>query len=351
MPQQRFAALQWLASAALLAGLLYVLAPILMPFVAAAILAYLCAPAVDWLNARRLGRTPAVLLVMLLLLGVILLLALILLPLVQREIWSLVSQLPSLIEALRLKLAPVLKEYFSIELQWDSAALRDMLGGNLQGAGEVAGKVLPWVGGGGAALVRLLMNLVLLPLVLFYLLRDWTVLLARIEELIPRSSHARAMQIIGEANGVLSEFLRGQLIVMVVMSGVYSVGLMLCGLKSAVSIGVVAGMLVFIPYVGMLTGLTLATLEAVAQFSGLGGVLLVWAVFAAGHLLESFAMTPHFVGERIGLHPLAVIFALLAFGQLFGFFGVLLALPLAAVLLVGLRHARVWYLDSSLYKG
>ncbi len=351
MPQQRFVALQWLVGAALLAGLLYVLAPILMPFVAAAILAYLCAPAVDWLCARRLPRTLAVLLVMLLLLGVILLLALILLPLVQGEIWSLVSQLPALIEALRLKFAPVLKEYFSIELQWDSAALREMLGGNLQGAGEVAGKVLPWVGGGGAALVHLLMNLVLLPLVLFYLLRDWTVLLSRIEELIPRTSHARATQIISEANGVLSEFLRGQLIVMVVMSGVYSMGLTLCGLKSALSIGVVAGMLVFIPYVGLLTGLTLATLEAIVQFSSFGGVLLVWGVFAAGHLLESFVMTPHFVGERIGLHPLAVIFALLAFGQLFGFFGVLLALPLAAVLLVGLRHARQSYLDSSTYKG
>ncbi len=351
MPQQRFAALQWLMSAALAAGLVYVLAPILTPFVAAAILAYLCAPWVDWLCARKLRRTLAVLLVMLLLLGVILLLALILLPLFQREIWSLVSQLPSLIEALRVKLAPLFQQYFNIELQWDSAALRDMLGGNLQGAGEVAGKVLPWVGGGSAALLHLLMNLVLLPLVLFYLLRDWPALLVHVEALIPRRSHARAMQIIGEANGVLSEFLRGQLIVMVLMSGLYSVGLTLCGLKSALPIGVVAGMLVFVPYVGMLTGLALATLQAIAQFGSFGGVLLVWAVFGAGHLLEGFVITPHFVGERIGLHPLAVIFALLAFGQLFGFFGVLLALPLAAVLLVALRHARQSYLHSSTYTG
>jgi predicted PurR-regulated permease PerM len=351
MSQERFATLQWLIGAALFAWLVHLLAPILLPFVAAAILAYLCAPWVDWLCVRKVRRAPAVLLIMLLLLGLILLLLLILLPLFQREIWSLIFRLPSLLETLRLKLAPFFQQYLHINLQWDSAALRDMLGGNLQGAGDVAGKVLPWVSGGTAALLGLLMNLVLLPLVLFYLLRDWPVLLARLEELIPRHWHGKAMKIIGESDGVLGEFLRGQLIVMLVMSVWYSLGLEFSGLQFAVPIGVVAGMLVFVPYVGVLTGLALATLEAAAQFDNFGGVLLVWAVFGAGHLLESLLITPHFVGERVGLHPLVVIFALLAFGQLFGFFGVLLALPMAAVLMVGLRHAKEWYLGSSLYTG
>ncbi len=351
MPQERFATVQWMTGAALAAGLLYLLAPILTPFVAAAILAYLFTPWVDWLCARRLPRASAVLLVMLFLLVLILLLLLILVPLLQREVWALTARLPALLEALRAKVAPMALQYLHVNLQWDIEALRSLLGGNWQGAGEVAGKVLPWVGGGSAALFGLLMNTVLLPLVLFYLLRDWPLLLATLEQLIPRQWHGKTMQILDDADAVLGEFLRGQLIVMLVMSICYVVGLSVIGLDFALPIGVVAGMLVFIPYVGMLTGLLLATLAATAQFSAFGSLALVWVVFAAGHLLESMVITPRFVGQRIGLHPLAVIFALLAFGQLFGFFGVLLALPLGAVLLVALRHAKASYLESGLYKG
>jgi predicted PurR-regulated permease PerM len=115
-------------------------------------------------------------------------------------------------------------------------------------------------------------------------------------------------------------------------------------------IGIVAGMLVFVPYLGMIVGLTLATLAAAMQFTEIGNVILVWAVFGAGQLIEGMVVTPWLVGDRIGLHPLAVIFALLAFGQTFGFFGVLLALPMSAVLLVGLRHGKAWYLSSTMYR-
>jgi predicted PurR-regulated permease PerM len=196
----------------------------------------------------------------------------------------------------------------------------------------------------------MLVNLVLMPVVLFYLLRDWPQLMQRIDEVVPRHWHEKVMQIAGEVDSVLAEFLRGQISVMLLMSAFYVVGLWLAGLQFALPIGVVAGMLVFIPYIGMITGLTLATLAAFSQFSAFGSVLVVWAVFGAGQLLEGMVVTPWLVGERIGLHPLAVIFALLAFGQLFGFFGVLLALPLSAMLLVGLRHAREWYLSSELYR-
>ena len=138
--------------------------------------------------------------------------------------------------------------------------------------------------------------------------------------------------------------------VMLIMSGVYVFGLWAVGLEFALPIGIIAGILVFVPYVGMIAGLAFATLVASTQFAEFSDVLWVWGVFAAGQVLEGFIITPRFVGERIGLHPLAVIFSLLAFGQLFGFFGVLLALPLSAALLVGLRHAKEWYLASTLYK-
>ena len=350
MTVERFAALQWLAIAALLAWLVYLLAPILTPFVAAGVLAYICAPLVDRLAKWRWPRTPAVLAVMIVLFSLLLALALLLLPMLQQELQTFMKRLPHLADALQSKVLPYLQQHFGIHVQFDRAALKELLSSHWQSAGGVAGKVLPWLGGGSAALLGMLMNLVLMPVVLFYLLRDWPRLMQGIDGIVPRHWHEKVMQIAGEVDSVLAEFLRGQISVMLLMSAFYVIGLWLVGLDFALPIGVVAGMLVFVPYIGMITGLTLATLAAFSQFSSFSGVLEVWAVFAAGQLLEGMVVTPWLVGERIGLHPLAVIFALLAFGQLFGFFGVLLALPLSAALLVGLRHARAWYLTSGMYR-
>lgn len=351
MTRERSASLQWLVGAALLLALLYVLTPILTPFVAAAILAYLCAPLVNWFCARKVPRTLAVIFVMLGLFAVLIALLLLVVPLLQREVWMFTSRLPAFVDNLRVKLLPLLNQYLHLNLQWNGAQLRALLSSHWQqGAGGVAGKVLPWLGGGSAALLGLLVNAVLLPLVLFYLLRDWPILLDRIEQLVPRRWNRQALQIAGDADRVLSEFLRGQVLVMLVMSVFYSTGLWFAGLQFALPIGMVAGMLVFIPYVGMITGLVLATIAGAAEFTSITGILPVWGVFAAGQALEGMVVTPHLVGERIGLHPVAVIFALLAFGQIFGFFGVLLALPASAVLLVALRHAKESYLASSLYR-
>lgn len=351
MNQERFTLLHWATGTIALAWLIHLLAPILTPFVAAGIFAYLCNPLVEWLAARHVRRTLATVVVILLLIGLLLSLLLIVLPVLQRELWGFTTRLPMLLDTLRIKLTPFAQQYLHINLQWDSGAIRDLMGSNLQGAGGVAGQVLPWLGGGMAALLGLLVNLVLLPVVLFYLLRDGPAFLPRIEHLIPERLHDTAMRVVSDVNLVLGEFLRGQLIVMLLMSLFYSVGLWLAGLEFALSIGVVTGLLVFIPYIGVATGLVLATLAAFSQFDSFNGMALVWVVFAVGHLLESMLVTPHFVGERIGLHPLAVIFSLLAFGQLFGFFGVLLALPMAAIMLVALRQAREWYLSSNYYKG
>ncbi len=351
MTQERSAALQWLVGAALLAWLIYLLKPILTPFVAAGILAYLCAPLVNWLSTRKAPRTAAVLAVMLLLLGVLISFTLLLVPVLQQEMAMFAARLPLLIETLRIKIMPFLQQDLHLDVQWDGEALRNMLTMQLQqSAGNVADKVLPWLGGGSAAVLNLLMNVVLLPVVLFYLLRDWPLILERIEELVPHRWNRLVSQLVTESDAVLSEFLRGQIVVMLVMSAFYVAGLWFAGLQFALPIGMVAGMLVIIPYAGMITGLALATLAAAAQFTSFGNILLVWAVFGAGQLLEGMVITPRLVGERIGLHPLAVIFALLAFGQMFGFFGVLLALPVSAVLLVGLRHAREHYLSSPLYR-
>jgi len=350
MNSSRFVALQWLSFTALAGLLFYLLGPILTPFVAAAILAYICNPLVQRLCRMKVPRTVAVLVVMV---GGLLLLAgllLIMLPLMFKEIGQFVTRLPDWIEAARAHVVPLLYQWFGVELQWDSGALKSMVMSHWQSAGKVAGQVLPWLGGKSSALMENLVNLLLIPVAMFYLLRDWDIMLAKVDGLIPRHLHAKVREVSAEIDSVLAEFLRGQISVMLLMSVFYSVVLWAAGLEFALPIGIVAGMLVFIPYLGMLIGLLLATLVAVMQFTSLGGVLWVWAAFGAGQLIEGMLVTPWLVGDRIGLHPLAVIFALLAFGQLFGFFGILLALPLSAALLVGLRHSKMWYLSSNMYR-
>lgn len=346
MTSPRFAAVQWSSFIVVLGVILYLLSPILTPFVAAAILAYICNPPVQRLVRLKTPPTLAVLLVMLACLVASALLLLILLPLLEKELANLSARLPQFIEILRGRLLPHLQQLFGISPEWDSAALKDFAVSHWQSAG----KVLPWLSSSGGALLEWLANLVLIPVAMFYLLRDWAALAAQMDELIPRHSHAKVREIAAEIDAVLAEFLRGQLTVMVLMSVFYVVVLWAAGLEYALPIGIVAGMLVFVPYLGMLVGLALATLAAVMQFTTLSDVVWVWAVFALGQLLEGMVVTPRLVGERVGLHPLMVIFALMAFGQLMGFFGILLALPLSAILLVALRHAKSWYLSSSMYR-
>ncbi|HEY0665124.1 MAG TPA: AI-2E family transporter [Gallionella sp.] len=349
MTLSRFVALQWLAFAAVAGWLLYLLGPILAPFVAAAILAYICNPLVERLCGWKVPRTAAVVLVMLGLILLVVLLLLIMLPLLQKETSLFVARLPDLIETLRVRLLPLLQQWFGGELQWDSAAIKQFLQTHWQSAGGIAAKVLPWLGDSGGALVALLVNLLLIPVAMFYLLRDWNALVTRIDHVIPRHWHDKVREIAAEADAILAEFLRGQISVMLLMSVYYVLALWLAGLEFALPIGILAGMLVFVPYLGMILGLALATLAAAMQFTEFGSVVLVWAVFGAGQLIEGMVVTPWLVGDRIGLHPLAVVFALMAFGQLFGFFGILLALPLAALLLVALRHAKSAYLTSEMY--
>jgi predicted PurR-regulated permease PerM len=342
--------LWWFVPAAAVIALLYFLSPILAPFLFAAILAYIANPAVGWLARHRVPRTLGALLTMLLLAGLLLLLLLILLPLFIKEMRLLSERLPGFLAQINDHVLPWIKTRFGVPPQFDPDTLKNLIHENLPGANGLGMKLLASVKIGGLALLGFVVNLLLVPVVLFYLLRDWNTLLAQIEGFLPRRWHPQLTGIAREIDAVLAEFLRGQIAVMALMSVFYVLGLWLAGLEFALPIGIITGMLVFVPYVGMLSGLLLATLAALMQFPSVSGVIPVWIVFAIGQALEGTLVTPFLVGRRIGLHPVAVIFALLAFGQIFGFFGVLLALPASAALLVGLRHLGSRYRDSSLYK-
>lgn len=347
----RLQAAGWSAVGLAILVLLYALSPILTPFLLAGILAYICNPVADRLERLGLPRLGAVVLVLLALCAGMVGLALIILPLVTSEVAAVVTRMPEAVGLINDKLAPWLLETFGIRLHLDPANLKKLASGNWDTIQAVLARLYNSLRIGGVALVGLVVNLMLAPVVMFYLLLDWHNLQRRLAGIAPRPWQAEIDRIAGDIDGVLSQYLRGQVLVMGILAAYYTIALWIAGISSAFSIGVVTGLLIFIPYLGFATGLTLALLVALLQFAGWPPILAVLVIYGIGQLLESFLLTPYLVGERIGLHPLAVIFALMAFGQLFGFFGILAALPASAALLVGLRELRGLYLASRFYQG
>lgn len=341
----------WMAAVGLVVlAAFYSLSEILAPFLAAAILAYILDPVVDRMVGRGVPRTLATALTLLLLLLLGSLVLVIIMPLFVKESVMLAEQFPIFLEKAKADWLPWITQKTGLEVSLDPQSLRSLITDNLQDAKGIAQKVFNSLRVGGMAVLGFLINLLLVPVVLFYLLRDWDSLVGSIREMVPRGWQKKTAEIAGEVDAVLAEFLRGQLSVMLLMSVFYVTGLWLTGLQFALPIGLITGILVFVPYLGSITGFLLATVAALMQFQGLQGVVWVWAVFGIGQMLEGMVVTPWLVGDRVGLHPVAVIFALLAFGQVFGFFGVLLALPASAALLVGLRHLRQRYQSSGLYR-
>ncbi len=339
-----------IAVAVIFALLVHLLGEILTPFLIGAILAYVGNPAVSFGEAHRVPRTVGTLVVLAVTILVVFGLILVLTPLVHSEFAQLLQRLPDLAVLLQTKFAPWLEEKFGIALELDLASIKAMIADNMPDAQALTPKVLSSVKAGGTLVLAIVINLALIPVVMFYLLRDWNVILKRVEELTPRRWVAKLHTVAVEVDDVLAEFLRGQASVMIVLAIYYAVALSIAGLQFAVPIGILTGLLVFVPYVGFGLGLILGVLAALLQWHGLPGFVAVLAVYGVGQLLEGYVLVPWLVGDRIGLHPVAVIFALLAFGQLFGFAGVLLALPASAVLLVALRHLRRAYNDSALYR-
>lgn len=343
--------LAWLGVLALAVLCLWLLAPVLAPFMAAAVLAYVLHPLVLRLQGWRVPQTLAVLLVEVLALLALLGLLLLLVPVLVRE-WPLLrQQLPVLLDRLDVSLQPLLAQ-LGIELSLDLAGLKTQLIGWLSDNREDwMAPVLASLKVGGSAALAVAGYVVLVPVALFFMLHDWDKLVRSLFELVPPRWRAAVDGFAHESDTVLGEYLRGQLLVMLALAVYYASGLALFGLDLALPIGVFTGLAVFVPYLGFGLGLLLALLAGLLQFAAPGqAVLMVAVVYGLGQMLESFVLTPRLVGERIGLHPLAVILALMAFGQLLGFVGVLMALPASAVLLVALRRLRQTYMTSPLYR-
>jgi len=332
-----------LAFVALGAWLIYLLAPILTPFLVGGLLAYLGNPAVTCLVRWRFPRPLAVALVFLLFVLVVTGLLLFLIPALQGQIVSFTAKVPVYLDWLQNTGLPQLQARLGLELPLDMASLRQALLDHWREVSDWARVFFVYITKSGWSVLGWAINLLLIPVVTFYLLLDWDQLLPRALALAPPRRQAQLAQLARETDEVLGSFLRGQLSVMASLAFVYSVGLSLVGLDLALPIGVFTGLVSFVPYLGFISGLISAAVAAYLQFHNALTLVGVAAVFLTGQLLESLFLTPRLVGEKIGLHPVAVIFAVMAGGQLFGFAGVLLALPAAAVLKVWVRHLRGFY--------
>ncbi len=334
----------------ILAAILYVLAPILTPFLVGALLAYLVDPLVSQLMRLRLPRILAVITVFLILFLTLTVFILLLIPLIQKQVMILSDAIPRGIEFIQDKMIYWLQVHADLQNVVDLDALKSSLTENWMKAGGVATQFLKTVLHSGVTIFQWMTNLILIPVVTFYLLRDWDEIIHNIRQLLPRRIEPTVVHLATECNNVLSAFFRGQLLVMLSLGVIYSVGLMMIGLQIGLVIGLMAGLASVVPYLGFIVGITIASIAAFMQFGSMLSIVAVCIVFIIGQMLESMLFTPLFVGDRIGLHPVAVIFAVLTGAVLYGFFGVLLALPVAAVVMVMLRFAVQQYQGSQLYQ-
>ena len=332
--------------------LLYLLSPILTPFLVSALLAYLGDPLVDRLEGRKIRRGLAVTIVFVLILLLMLVLAIVILPQLENQISTLLKQIPVYIEWTKTTLLPWVNERFGQYINLaDIGQIQELLSENWKEAGGTVLGMLDKVSQSGITLLGWVANMVLIPVLTFYLLRDWDRLVAGIHLLLPRSIEPTVAGLATESDEMLGAFLRGQILVMAALGIIYTTGLMIVGLDFALLIGMFAGLVSFVPYLGLIIGILLAGIAAIMQFKGIEMLPWVVLVFIAGQLVEGMFLTPKLVGDRIGMHPVAVIFAIMAGGQLYGFFGILLALPVASVVMVLVKHAVGHYRTSGLYIG
>jgi len=337
---------QLLAIVVVIGYLTYLLAPVLMPFVLAGMLAYLGDPLADRLEKLGLGRTLAVTIVFVVILLLTVGALLLLIPLISRQVDNLIQNLPSYGAWIRDTAVPWVQAKLRLDPHtFDTGRVMDAVKEHIGSIGSVIGKLSR----SGVGVLMWMTNLVLIPVVAFYLLRDWDRLVAWIDAMLPRSIEPTVAHLARESDKVLGAFVRGQLLVMLALGIFYGAGLALVGLSVGPLIGMIAGLLSFVPYLGFIIGFGAAVIAVLVQYGDWTHLLLVCGVFVIGQLLEGYVLVPKLVGDKIGLHPVAVIFAVLAGGYLFGFLGVLLALPAASVILVLLRYLTERYRMSGLY--
>lgn len=316
----------------------YFLSPIITPFFLGALLAYLGDPFVSFLKSKHIPRTVGVILVFLFVFFLIAALVLLVLPMIQAQLVLAMQKIPAILLWFQKSLLPWINNQSQFNDYLNVEALRKELAQHSQKIGSVASILVKTATHSTLAMVDFVMNLILVPVVAFYLMRDWPTIMRNIQSVLPKTSRNNIVTIARQCNEVVGAFFKGQLLVMLGLAIIYSTGLWLIDLQVAIFIGLLAGLLSIVPYLGFTIGILVASLTMFFETHAFLQVIYVWGVFAVGQMCESMVLTPLLVGDKIGLHPVAVIFSVLTGGLLFGFLGVLLALPVAAIILVVLKH-------------
>ncbi|MCA1909722.1 MAG: AI-2E family transporter [Magnetospirillum sp.] len=341
----------WLAGLAVALAALYVLSGVLLPFVAGMAIAFFLDPLADRLERAGLSRTAATALITAAFFLVVIVLGIILVPIIQEQVVAFVHRIPTYVDTLNERLHPLIVELKRKLSKGDIDKLRTSVGAHAGEAVTWALNVVKRLLTGGLAVLNVLSLLFITPIVTFYMLRDWDVMVAKVDSWLPREHAETIRQQVAEINRTLAGFIRGQASVCLALGAFYGIGLSLVGLDLGLVIGLGAGLISFIPYLGTIAGFVLGIGLALAQTQSWELPAMVAGVFIAGQMLEGNFLTPKLVGDKVGLHPVWIMFALLAGGGLFGFVGLLLAVPVAAVIGVLSRSALKRYLRSSLYHG
>lgn len=344
-----FSKLSLLLIAIIVIALLIVLGPVLQPFYIAAIIAYLSNPLVDRLQKWRVPRILGVIIVFVFMISLFVILGFILIPLITEQINLLINKLPLFFNWLQSTALPWINQKLGNSMQLNMQNLNVAVMEGIRNNQDIVGKILTTITSSSFTLIAILFQFMLIPVVTFYLLRDWNKLLNNFRRILPRKIEPTVTVLARRYNNVLRAFLRGQLLVMLILGFIYFLGLWIIGLQFALLIGMIAGLLSIVPYLGFITGLICALIAAYYQFHTLNSLMGVLLVFISGQCIESMLLTPLLVGDSIGLHPVAVIFAVLTGGYFFGFIGALIALPVAAAIMVLMRFGLTKYYRSSLY--
>ncbi len=341
----------WTGGLILFVTLVHVLSSMLLPFVAGMLIAYFLDPIVDRLEGVGIlrGIASAVILITFFALAVGLLM--LMFPVLQSQVLELAIFLPGMIESIRQHIEPVFREFIAGLPSDALSELRTTAGSFATKAAKLLTQFLSGIWSGGIALFNIISLFLITPLVAFYLLRDWDLITSKIDSWLPRDVYTTVRKNFLDIDMTLAAFLRGQASVCMVLALIYAIGLTAVGLKSGLLVGLGAGFISFIPYLGAAIGLIVALSIALFQFSEWLPICIVGTIFFMGQNLESYFLTPRLVGDRVGLHPVWIIFSLMAGGTMFGFTGVLLAVPVAAVIGVLLRYSIARYLESPLYFG
>lgn len=343
-------AIFWLAVAVVTAVTVYLLSAVLLPFVAGALVAYFFAPVVAWLERRGVPRWAGTLAALLLFLAGLVLILMLVIPALTAQVEALIGHMPMLIDSLQKRFGdwiPLLER----QLNGNLDSIKSGAGG---AAGDIASFMLKFLGGvlaRGVAVINALSLLFITPIVAFYLLRDWPRIIHTVDGWLPRPIAPTVRELVAEMDRLVAAFVRGVGMVCLSLAVFYAVGLSLAGLEFGLAVGIFAGLASFIPMFGAMISAALALALALGQFATWTPIFLMLVVFAVGQVLEGQILTPQFVGHRVGLHPVWIIFALMAGGALFGFVGILLAVPAAAAIGVLTRFALSRYRASAYFQG